>query len=166
MNFVKIHQGFRSGNFVELYVSKIQVSTLISTCCWPVPTKSPCPVSTIQEVGRHEQFQSYFRGDGKFRDLGRAVCVTHLVCEVHAYFLKYVWSKKKKREITTTYYHQEQGRRDNATNNFSRQQISAIEFNINSMIFVRFSWKFQVYFSLFFTLVSKYKAFEHFRPVI
>ena len=93
---VKISQGFRSGNFVELYVSKIQVSTLISTCCWPVLTKSPCPVSTIQEVGRHEQFQSYFRGDGKFRDLGRAVCVTHLVCEVHAYFLKYVWSKKKK----------------------------------------------------------------------
>ena len=102
MNFVKIHQGFRSGNFVELYVSKIQVSTLISTCCWPVLTKSPCPVSTIQEVGRHEQFQSYFRGDGKFRDLGRAVCVAHLVCEVHAYFLKYVWSKKREINIIIT----------------------------------------------------------------
>lgn len=43
--------------------------------------------SAVEEVCCHEQLEGNLWGNGELGDLGGAVCVAHLVCEVLAHLL-------------------------------------------------------------------------------
>lgn len=53
----------------------------------------------VQKVGCHEQFESYGRGNGEFRNLGRTVRVADFVREIHAHLLQHVRSDGRERDI-------------------------------------------------------------------